>query len=294
MKHRGDMMSARYVRFLLNYLGPFVEDMYERIGTLDPSASRPTQIRAALRSALEGAVEGSVLLGRLLAEEGGGSQDRYEVLRIERSFTHEGAEGIGYFAQRFERAWPQVNCVEIDGKLYALANVDAPVGVEGLGNVSGRVFLRELPAILRDNLAKAGMSRSFSDMRQIPAARAQADAALAQGDETDPAFWLYRFNDYALGWLAKHGCGSVQPEYICHPAIVELARYDEVHGSELLRTLAAFMESRYNATLAAQSLYVARSTLINRLERITELTQIDLDDLDERIYLGLSLKLMGC
>ena len=293
MKHRGDMMSARYVRFLLNYLGPFVEDMYERIGTLDPSGSRPTQIRAALRSALEGAVEGSALLGRLLIEEGSGSQDHYQVMRIERSFTHEGAEGLGYFAQRFERAWPQVHCVGIEGKLYALANIDAPIGELDLGGRLRRTFLGELPAILRDNLAKAGMSRPFSDMRQIPAARAQADAALVQGDEADPAYWLYRFNDYALGWLSRHGCGDVQPEYVCHPAVVDLARYDEVHGSELLLTLAAFMESRYNATLAAQNLFIARSTLINRLERIVKLTKIDLDDLDERIYLGISLKLMG-
>ena len=293
MKHRGDMMSARYVRFLLNYLGPFVEDMYERIGTLDPSASHPTQIRMALKGALEGAVEGPLLLDRLLAEEGRGSQDRYQVMRIDRSFTHEGAEGLGYFAQRFERAWSQVHCVELEGKLYALANIDVPAGEEGFGGGSVRDFQVELPAILRDNLAKAGTSRPFCDMRQIPAARAQADAALVQGDETDPAYWLYRFNDYALDWLSKHGCGAVPPEFVCHPAVVELIRYDEAHGSELLKTLKAFMESRYNATLAAQSLFVARSTLINRLERIAELTEIDLDDFDERIYLGISLKLLA-
>ena len=293
MKHRGDMMSARYVRFLLNYLSPFVEDMYERIGTLDPSASRPTQIRAALRSALEGSIEGSTLLGRLLAEEGGSLKDRYEVMRIERSFTHEGAEGLGYFAQRLERAWPQVHCVELDEKLYALANIDAPMGEADFGAQQERVLLGELPAILRDNLAKAGMSRPFSDMRQIPAARAQADAALVEGSETNQAYWIYRFNDYALGWLSKHGCGDVRPEYVCHPAIVELSRYDEAHGSELLRTLSAFMESRYNATLAAQNLFIARSTLINRLDRIVEMTQVDLDDFDERIYLAVSMKLIG-
>jgi hypothetical protein len=293
MKHRGDMMSARYVRFLLNYLAPFVEDMYERIGTLDPSASRPTQIRAALRSALEGMLEGAALLGRLLAEEGGGSSDRYEVMRVERSFTHEGAEGLGYFAQRLERAWPQVHCVELDGKLYALANIDAAVGEEGLGGRMVHSFLGELPAIMRDNLAKAGTSRPFSDMRQIPAARVQADAALERGDEVDPAYWLYRFDEYAFGWLSKYGCGSTPPEYVCHPAIVQLARYDGAHGSDLLQTLETFMECRYNATLAAAKLFVARSTLINRLERITELTSVNLDSLEERTYLGVSLVLLG-
>ena len=293
MKHMGDMMSARYVRFLLDYLAPFVEDMYERIGTLDPSASRPTKIRAAFRSALEGTLEGSALLERLLVEGGGSATDRYEVMRIERSFTHEGVEGLGYFAQRFERAWPQVHCVELDGRLYALANIDASMQEGAFGDRRARYFLDALPAILRDNLAKVGTSRPFTSMDQILAARIQADAALVRGNEVDPVYWLFRFDEYALGWLTKYGCGSVPPEYVCHPAVVQLKQYDEQHGTNLLNTLAAFMSCRYNATLAAQKLFVARSTLLNRLERITELTAVSLDSLEERTYLGVSLILMG-
>jgi len=69
-------------------------------------------------------------------------------------------------------------------------------------------------------------------------------------------------------------------------------RYDAAHESELLPTLEAFMRSRYNATLAAKELFVARSTLINRLERIVELTGIDLEDFDERVYLAITLRLI--
>ena len=43
----------------------------------------------------------------------------------------------------------------------------------------------------------------------------------------------------------------------------------------------------------AMSLFVARSTLLNRLVRIDELTHVDLEDLKERIYLGLSLEMLA-
>ena len=292
MKHLGDAMSARYVRFLLNYLAPFVEDMYERVGTFNLTASRPTQIRAAFRSALGGIPEACNLLERLLLEEGHAHRNHYKILRIERSFTQEGTEGLGYFAQRFERAWPQAYCVEHDGMLFALVDIEAPVEDPTIEGRFPRAYLGELPGVLRDNLAKAGASRPFFDMHDIPAACIQAETALDQGKQVDPEYWYYRFEDYVLAWLIGQSCGTVPSEYVCHPAIAKLAHYDDVHESELLPSLKVFMECRYNATLAAQELFVARSTLINRLERVVELTGIDLDDLDERLYVAISFKLM--
>lgn len=293
MKHQGDAMSASYVRFLLNYLAPFVEGMYARIGSFDLTAARPTGIRTMLKSVLKGAVENAPLISLLLLEEGNDQDDCYMVIRLERKFTNEGAEGLAYFAQRLERALPQAYCAEVEGKLYALVHVGASAA-QNHATLTDRDFLAKLPEILRDKLVKAGTSRPFSDMKQLPAARLQADAAFERGDELDPAYWYYRFNDYALSWLLQNGCSSTAPEYVCHSAVVELKRYDEQHGTNLLGTLAAFMSCRYNATLAAQKLFVARSTLLNRLERITELTSVNLDNLEERTYLGASLILMGC
>ena len=43
--------------------------------------------------------------------------------------------------------------------------------------------------------------------------------------------------------------------------------------------------------VGVSGLFVARSTLLNRLRRIRELTGIDLDDPDERLYLAISFAL---
>ncbi len=46
--------------------------------------------------------------------------------------------------------------------------------------------------------------------------------------------------------------------------------------------------------MAARELYIARSTLLDRLERIQELTGFHVDaDMVERMYMALSLYLLG-
>ena len=121
----------------------------------------------------------------------------------------------------------------------------------------------------------------------------QADIALEQGSVTNPTYWYYRFGDYALAWLIGRATAGISPDIVRHSAITTLETYDASHGTELAHTLATFMNCRYNATAASTELFVARSTLLNRLERIVELTHIDLDDPRERLYLAISFELAG-
>ena len=44
---------------------------------------------------------------------------------------------------------------------------------------------------------------------------------------------------------------------------------------------------------AANKLYIHRSTFINRMERITELTRLNLENYDTRLYLELSFRLLA-
>ncbi len=285
--HERTIEGERYARFLLEYLAPFVEEMFVRLGSFGLAAEEEMQVRAALSRAFNGDLDDCAMLDQILAGHADAQETanlRFVVLCFERSFTNEGAEGLGYLAHRIELAWPQSYVIVEGDTLYALLNTGVYV------RNGGADIGQRLAQFARDALVKIGISRQFSSSVQLEAARMQSMAALAQGNIDDPMFWLYRFDDYALNWLMRCGRGSYPPEYFCHSAILELLRYDEEHGSELVHTLSEFIESRYNATAAAQKLFVARSTLLNRLDRIVELVQIDLDDFDERMYLALSLK----
>lgn len=287
MEHRGDTLSARYVRFLLNYLGSFVEEAYGRIGSFGELSVGAGHVKAALQSAVGGDSVGYARLEAALAESGHEHGCEYVVLRIERSFTNEGAEERDYLVRRLELAWPYGYCFTAGGELFML--VDASEGERG----SGKNFSKELPIVARENLAKVGISRKFREIASLEAALVQAKIALEYGSVKDPTNWCYRFGDYAFSWLVSEAAGNVPSEYVCHPAVAALARYDDKHDTELLRTLSTFMRCRYNATSASNELFVARSTLLHRLARIEELTKVDFSDFADRTYLALSLAMLG-
>ena len=92
MEHNGDALSARFVRFLLNYLGAFVEETYNRTGSFGVMPAGVGQVKAALQSALSGGATAISRLEAALSESGHSPGCDYVVLRAERSFTNEGAE----------------------------------------------------------------------------------------------------------------------------------------------------------------------------------------------------------
>ena len=291
--HEATVASARYTRFLLGYLAPFVEEMYAHLGSFDLVSEGATRIRSMLMRAFAGETRDFTMLDQMLAarpvDEGVGAQrgGSYVVVRLERSFTHEGVDDIGYLSRRIELAWPHVYDIVADGALFAFVDVDM------IARETSSGYEQEFARFARETLVKMGMSRLFSSCSELLAARMQASAALEQGKVAQPTYWLYRFDDYALDGLIAHGQGSLPAGYVAHPALEALARYDAERDAGLVEALRTFMECRYNATEAAARLFVARSTLLNRLARIEELTGIDLDSWEERLYLGISLRLLS-
>lgn len=302
MIHEGTVESERYARFVIGYLAPFIEKMYVHLGSFDWASEGSTRIQLAIERAFSGELTDFATFDRILGawpksiqgnddpespDDRLASESTFAVLRFERSFTNEGAEGLDYLAHRVEIALPWVYTAVADDALFALADVSA---FESRAQAD---FEQSLAQFARETLVKVGMSRYFPSTSQLLAARAQASAALEQGNEANPSFWVYRFSDYALAWLVSHGKGPYPSEYVAHPTAVALARFDEAHHAGLTDTLRMFMKCRYNATETAANLFIARSTLLYRLARIQEIAPVNLDDFRERIYLALSLELLS-
>jgi purine catabolism regulator len=70
-----------------------------------------------------------------------------------------------------------------------------------------------------------------------------------------------------------------------------LSEHDERKQGELIRTLNGFFEANGNLAKASEDLKVHRNTLVYRLDRIRELTGLDLEDADNRLILHLALKI---
>jgi DNA-binding PucR family transcriptional regulator len=71
-----------------------------------------------------------------------------------------------------------------------------------------------------------------------------------------------------------------------------LVAYDEQYETDLLLTLETFLEADGNVAGTAQRLYTHRHTIYYRLERVRELSGLDVGSSDGREKLSLGLKAM--
>jgi sugar diacid utilization regulator len=74
--------------------------------------------------------------------------------------------------------------------------------------------------------------------------------------------------------------------------IAPLVAYDEQYGTELVRTLEAFLANDGSMAATYKQLFTHRHTIRYRLERVKELTTLDVNSTDGRERLGLGLKAM--
>lgn len=80
-------------------------------------------------------------------------------------------------------------------------------------------------------------------------------------------------------------------EVFIHPAIRLLQEYDAENDSNLLSTLEVYLKHKSNPDLAADLLYIHRSTLFYRIKKIRELTGYPLENMDETSEIYFSLQL---
>jgi sugar diacid utilization regulator len=74
--------------------------------------------------------------------------------------------------------------------------------------------------------------------------------------------------------------------------VAPLISYDEQYETELVRTLDTFLDEDANVARTAERLFTHRHTIRYRLERVRELTGLDVASTDGRERLGLGLKAM--
>ena len=86
--------------------------------------------------------------------------------------------------------------------------------------------------------------------------------------------------------MTKHDAQEFRPEQI---KVVE--DYDARHRTELLQTLDAYLTFVDNPVAAAQSMHIHRNTLLYRINKIREMTGLDLSDGEMRLAIQLYLRL---
>lgn len=187
--------------------------------------------------------------------------------------------------------------------LAALSEREGTAGVEIVllapsaeESLSARVcegVLREMQAALSGCTFAIGRSRIAKDPSELPRALGEAllAANVVEGSAEEAVLAFEQTGAYRLLLSAMLEDPSELQRFYSE-TVEPLLAYDEQYETDLLQTLDTFLEADGNVAGTAQRLFTHRHTIYYRLERIRELTGLDVSSSDGREKLSLGLKAM--
>jgi len=185
--------------------------------------------------------------------------------------------------------WPET------GGAYAIAvtDVDPDRLRRRRGDLAwtGTTILARDPAKLAESLEQAGatggVSATFADLAQAPEALNQAKIAALCAPALNQRVATYdRLGSWALVATLWDGAGRPEPP----PPITQLAAHRR--AQPLLDALEGLLEHGGDVAAAAAALSMHRATLYRRLERVEEITGLDLANGDDRLLAHIGLRIL--
>lgn len=137
-----------------------------------------------------------------------------------------------------------------------------------------------------------GISSPFSDVFTAQLAYLQACSALENGMLFAPGAHFHCFSRYALTELITNALGKLPLELYYSEGVQNLLRHDAESPVSYLETLKIYLDNNMSASKTAAALYLNRSTLLERIERVKRELNSDLQDADERLLYQILLKAM--
>ena len=182
---------------------------------------------------------------------------------------------------------------ERDDRPGAEVVVLLPGADDALAARTADALARELQAALPGHTFAIGRSRVASDPNDLQRAASEAllAANVAEGDAERPVLAFEETGAYRLLLTAmSDDPGELQRFYA--DTVEPLVAYDDQYETDLLQTVEAFLDADGNVAGTAQRLFTHRHTIRYRLERVRELTGLDVGSTDGREKLSLGLKAM--
>ncbi|MCL4465969.1 MAG: helix-turn-helix domain-containing protein [Chloroflexi bacterium] len=137
----------------------------------------------------------------------------------------------------------------------------------------------------------AGLGRLHAGLEGLRLAHQEAEQAIALGTTIfGPGRTVY-FGDLGLYRLLFKIQEKDELRRFHDEMLGRLVEYDRRNNAELVATLAAYFESNYSPTDAAERMHLHRNTFIYRLRRIRDVGGLDLEDPEARLALHLALRI---
>lgn len=138
----------------------------------------------------------------------------------------------------------------------------------------------------------AGLSHRFLETDRVGDYLLQAHYVVERYANHPGEKVLYEFSEHALDYLLHVCTSEMGVRSLISRSILLLADHDEARGTEYVKTLDIYLRNEMSITKTAEKLYIHRSSLMKRLDKIQRIIGDDLDDPDVRLYYRLCLSLI--
>lgn len=266
---------------LAAYLGELLEYALRKYSSVASSE------RSELRQALQDIIDGyQVSLAQRRVIDLSILQQQHVCIRIK--FNASAIQiPTKYLCNMLEKEFRRSAAFEYDGSIVCLIEISAEQTVQ---NSYAEFLTKRLSMLLRSMDAYFGISDPFEDIYQTKLYYLQACAAMDNGRLFAPQQRFYFFQEFALKELIINAVGNLPIEMYYSEGLHRLKKHDETSAVSYIDTLRTFLDENMSITKTTARLYINRSTLIERLNRIKRELGCDLNDPDVRLRILILLK----
>ncbi|WMM24297.1 PucR family transcriptional regulator ligand-binding domain-containing protein [Tissierella sp. MB52-C2] len=175
--------------------------------------------------------------------------------------------------------WPLVNDISLKGTYDTIKD-----------------FSLELKKVIHNEIGNVNISIGIGGVAnnpiEISKSYSEAKDAVDYGHKILGTNSITVFDELGIYKLL---CGYEDREALrrfVHPSLLVLRDYDKDKNNELLNTLEKYLSCNLNAVKTAEELYVHYKTVLYRLNRIRELTKLDIDDRANMLEMEIGLKIL--
>ena len=152
-------------------------------------------------------------------------------------------------------------------------------------------FLNFLSGLSRNNPIVAAFSLPIAGLDSVSYLFRQAVKTIQLGMARESDERIFFFINYGVTFILE--CNNDQDKiHACHPMIVKLWKDKLEKGDELYDTLKSYLDYERSLSRTAAHLYSHRNTILYRIHKCEDVLHTDLNDIQERYYIRLSMEII--
>ncbi|MBI5030238.1 MAG: helix-turn-helix domain-containing protein [Chloroflexi bacterium] len=175
-----------------------------------------------------------------------------------------------------------------ENEVVIFARLEPRQGVESARQIAESIRRQATNEFASDPIA-IGIGRPVDALIGLRDSYREARQALSMARRLAEPNPLYfgELNVYRLLFQLEY---SPELASFCQETIGTLIEYDRAQGTDLVETLSSYFAHKGNLSATAEALFVHRNTLLYRMERIREISGLDLDNPETRLSIQLALR----